>query len=63
MYPCSVLAMNRDESFFRNTAPLQYWPGMGIYCGKDLVKGGTCLGINKKGNQSSSHSKSGPLIH
>ena len=41
--------MNRDESFFRDTAALQYWPDSGLYCGKDLVKGGTWLGINKKG--------------
>lgn len=43
--------MNRDESFLRDTFPLQYWPEYEIFCGKDTLKGGTWLGINKKGNQ------------
>ena len=41
--------MNRDESFLRDTAPLQYWPEFEIFCGRDLVKGGTWLAVNKKG--------------
>ncbi len=45
----SVLAMNRDESFFRETASLQFWPDTEIFCGKDLIKGGSWLAINKKG--------------
>lgn len=45
----SALAMNRDESFDRSTASLQYWPDLDVYCGKDLDKNGTWLAINKKG--------------
>ena len=41
--------MNRDEYFFRETAPLQYYPDLGIYYGKDVVKGGTWLAINEMG--------------
>ena len=41
--------MNRDESFLRETAPLQYWPDLGIYCGRDVMKGGTWLATDKKG--------------
>ena len=42
--------MNRDESFLRETASLQYWSDTETFCGKDLVKGGSWLVINKKGN-------------
>lgn len=42
--------MNRDESFHRETAPLQYYPDLGIYCGRDAVKGGTWLATDKRGN-------------
>lgn len=45
----SALAMNRDESFLRETANLQYWPDTQTFCGRDLAKGGTWLAINKKG--------------
>lgn len=42
--------MNRDESFLRETEFLQYWPDLGIFCGKDVEKGGTWLAIDQKGN-------------
>jgi hypothetical protein len=45
----SVLAMNRDESFARETEPLHYWNDLGIYGGRDMEKGGTWLAINRKG--------------
>lgn len=41
--------MNRDESYERNTARLQYWPEIDVYCGKDLEKNGTWLAINRNG--------------
>jgi uncharacterized protein with NRDE domain len=41
--------MNRDESYLRETAPLQYCSNLGIYCGKDAVKGGTWLSADKRG--------------
>ena len=41
--------MNRDESYERNTARLQYWPEINMYCGKDLEKNGTWLAINRNG--------------
>ena len=42
--------MNRDESFLMETASIQYWSDTETFCGKDLVKGGSWLVINKKGN-------------
>ena len=47
----SAFAFNRDESFLRETAHLQYWEDLGIYCGRDVKKGGTWLAIDQKGNQ------------
>lgn len=47
-YPLIVLA-NRDEFYSRATTPANYWSGSGILAGKDLVGGGTWLGMNKRG--------------
>jgi hypothetical protein len=43
-----VVAANRDESFSRpSVAPAEIAPG--VVAGKDLVSGGTWLGVNKQG--------------
>lgn len=48
-----IIAANRDEYHSRPTAPLAYWQPNektdGILAGRDLVAGGTWLGINKTG--------------
>ncbi|WP_026689551.1 NRDE family protein [Alteribacter aurantiacus] len=45
-----ILAANRDEFYDRPTAALHKWESAGsIYAGKDLEKGGTWMGISKKG--------------
>ena len=46
-----VLAANRDEYFARPAAPAAWWRGEGvdIFGGRDLEKGGTWLGITRKG--------------
>jgi uncharacterized protein with NRDE domain len=48
-YPLIVLA-NRDEFYSRATSPANYWSGGSILAGKDLVGGGTWLGMNQMGN-------------
>lgn len=41
-----VVAGNRDEAYARPTAPLAAWEGTdGIVAGKDLLSGGTWLGV------------------
>ncbi len=48
-YPL-VIAANRDEHFSRAAAAPQMWPkNPGILAGKDLVAGGTWLGVNARG--------------
>src|ERR1051326_337155 len=48
-YPL-VIAANRDEHFSRATAGPQIWPtNPRIAAGKDLVAGGTWLGVNARG--------------
>ena len=45
-----VLAANRDEYFVRPTMPAQFWEDAPqILAGRDLVAGGTWLGISKSG--------------
>lgn len=45
-----ILIANRDEFLKRSTAPLDWWPDHpGILAGKDLIGGGTWLGVNRKG--------------
>lgn len=48
-YPLVLLA-NRDEFYDRPTAAARYWPDHpDIFAGRDLVAGGTWLGITKGG--------------
>ncbi|MEP0354767.1 NRDE family protein [Paraglaciecola sp.] len=48
-YPL-IIAANRDEYFARETAESHYWkPKHNILAGKDLLAGGTWMGINKQG--------------
>ncbi len=45
-----ILVANRDEFYKRNTQEAHFWEeNTDILAGKDLVAGGTWLGINKKG--------------
>ena len=44
-----VLIANRDEFLERPTRRLQWWEGEEILAGKDLVAGGTWLGVNRAG--------------
>ncbi|HTH77240.1 MAG TPA: NRDE family protein [Trinickia sp.] len=45
-----TLAANRDEYLSRETAPLDWWPdGSGVLAGRDLVGGGTWLGLSRDG--------------
>ncbi|MFJ1267594.1 NRDE family protein [Legionella lytica] len=49
LYPLIILS-NRDEFFNRATAPAHYWDDApGVFAGKDLVSGGTWLGVNQQG--------------
>lgn len=46
-----ILAANRDEFYARPTRPAQFWyENKNWLAGKDLVKGGTWLGINRRGD-------------
>ncbi len=48
-YPL-VIAANRDEYYHRPTAPLAVWDDMpDVLAGRDLVGGGTWLGVSKTG--------------
>lgn len=45
-----VVAANRDEAHDRPTAPLHAWrDGSGIIAGRDLLSGGTWLGVDTSG--------------
>ncbi len=44
-----VVAANRDEFFARPTAPASRWPGTKIVAGRDLLAGGTWLGVAAQG--------------
>jgi uncharacterized protein with NRDE domain len=48
-YPL-VIAANRDEYYHRPAAPLAFWDNMpDVLAGRDLVGGGTWLGVSKTG--------------
>lgn len=44
-----VLAGNRDELHARPSAPLAHWPGSPVIAGRDLLAGGTWLGVTAGG--------------
>lgn len=45
-----VVAANRDELLSRPTAPADFWPGPGgLLAGRDLLAGGTWLGVTHRG--------------
>jgi len=45
-----VLAANRDEFYDRACLPLAEWPEVpGLYAGRDLLAGGTWLGVTASG--------------
>ena len=45
-----VIAANRDEFYARDTAPMHFWKDMpDILAGKDLVGGGSWMGVRKNG--------------
>ena len=44
-----LLAGNRDEFHARPTAALARWPGTGLLAGRDLVSGGTWVGLDARG--------------
>ena len=48
-YPFIVLA-NRDEFYNRPTLSARLWPGIpGVVAGRDLLAGGTWLGLTRQG--------------
>src|ERR1700688_4619066 len=48
-YPC-IIAANRDEFYERATEPAHWWSdGSQILAGRDLIAGGTWLGITRTG--------------
>jgi uncharacterized protein with NRDE domain len=48
-YPFIVL-VNRDEAYDRPTEPLHRWAGEpDVWAGRDILKGGTWLGVNEYG--------------
>src|SRR5579885_1919237 len=47
-FPC-LIAANRDEFFARPAAAAHWWPGEDIFAGKDLLAGGTWLGVTRSG--------------
>ena len=48
-YPL-VVAANRDELLDRSAEPARFWPGQdGLLAGRDLVAGGTWLGVTRSG--------------
>ncbi|MFN5348246.1 MAG: NRDE family protein [Polaromonas sp.] len=47
-----IIAANRDEFYARPARPLQHWPGERILAGKDMLAGGTWLGVAKAGSTS-----------
>ncbi|NLM45832.1 MAG: NRDE family protein [Firmicutes bacterium] len=44
-----ICAANRDEFYTRPTREASFWEGKNILAGKDLVRGGTWLGITRSG--------------
>ncbi|MCW5627107.1 MAG: NRDE family protein, partial [Burkholderiales bacterium] len=48
-YPV-VVAANRDEFFHRPAAPAEFWPDLDILAGRDLDKGGTWMGLSRRGS-------------
>jgi uncharacterized protein with NRDE domain len=45
-----IVAANRDERHERATAPLDLWPDLpGVAAGRDLVAGGSWLGVDARG--------------
>lgn len=44
-----ILFGNRDEFYHRDAAPLAIWPNSAIIAGRDLLSGGTWLGITASG--------------
>lgn len=48
-YPL-IIAANRDEFYSRSSAPLDEWKDRpGLYAGRDLVGGGTWMGVTRTG--------------
>lgn len=47
-YPC-VIAANRDEFFARPAEQAHWWQGEEILAGRDLLAGGTWLGVTRTG--------------
>ncbi|WP_173237972.1 NRDE family protein [Legionella antarctica] len=49
LYPIIILS-NRDEFYKRATDPARYWQeNSNVFSGKDLMRGGTWLGVNRDG--------------
>jgi len=44
-----VLVGNRDERHARPTAPMDWWPERELLAGRDLLAGGTWLGVDRRG--------------
>ncbi|MBS0375869.1 MAG: NRDE family protein [Proteobacteria bacterium] len=44
-----VLVGHRDEFHGRATAPMDWWPAPPLLAGRDLVAGGTWLGVDRRG--------------
>lgn len=50
LHPVIILS-NRDEFYERDSAPADFWhENPNVFSGKDLIKHGAWLGINKNGN-------------
>lgn len=48
---CLIVAANRDEYFSRPSEPMHYWPDQpDTLAGRDMLAGGTWLGLNRSGN-------------
>lgn len=62
-YPL-VLAANRDEYLARPTAPVGFWSGNpDILAGRDLVGGGTWLGVSRNGRWAAVTNVREPAFH
>ena len=62
-----IIAANRDEFHARETAPLAAWPevsehGEEIIAGRDLVGGGTWMGVTRSGRFSALTNYRGPAL-
>jgi uncharacterized protein with NRDE domain len=61
-YPL-IIAANRDEFYERPSAPVSYWEeDQNILAGKDLLGGGTWLGITKGGRFAALTNIRDPLV-